>query len=338
MSLLLLLVDTSRAFVPQNQHEMSSRTGVMALRSPVALTTMRMESLASFGSMNLVNEFFETQPFLAAFVTCSLKASTADLLAQTATKEEEEPVEVESTVNHMASIVAWLIQENNGDLESPSSSSTLNWNRTLAFYLYGGLYQGMFLQFLYTTAYPYLFGGHPHQLQLQVHTEIVVFGPFLTLPLAYVIRACIDAVANESLVKGKSETLYDDGLAQLSKQATEGLEKYKNHILTQNLLIKYWAIWGPAQTINFLVVPPHLRVVFVALVSFFWVYLFSMISSHGIETAPSEAGEASPMNNNAFLRQARLSGLYEEFQNAIPATWRSTLASPDNLGKYFRSV
>jgi len=125
----------------------------------------------------------------------------------------------------------------------------------------------MFLQFLYSVVYPFLYGGSAFQVPLTVLTDITIFGPFLTLPIAYIIRSLIDNNVFES-----------EGI-NLVDPVVSGIEKYKNHVVTQNLLYKFWMVWAPAQTINFGVVPPHLRVFFVAFVSFFWVYILSGISS-----------------------------------------------------------
>ncbi len=65
----------------------------------------------------------------------------------------------------------------------------------------------------------------------------------------------------------------------LHKRLFEGIQKYQDAVLNQNLLFTYWSIWAPAQTVNFMLVPPHLRVFFVAMVSFFWVFMLSVISS-----------------------------------------------------------
>jgi hypothetical protein len=44
----------------------------------------RLKAVQEFGSAAaVVDDFFRTQPFLSAFVACSVKASAADLLAQT---------------------------------------------------------------------------------------------------------------------------------------------------------------------------------------------------------------------------------------------------------------
>jgi Mpv17 / PMP22 family len=252
----------------------STRSGARPFPSPSLSSSLSMMDLSiPTTGMEMINDFFRTQPFVAAFMACSLKASTADVLAQTSTPDNEsEVVEKEEGLSRIPLVASWMEAWKEKQPQEPidSSSSSVNWNRTLAFYLYGGLYQGMFLQFLYTMAYPHIYGNHPHQLQLQVHTDIVLFGPFLTLPLAYIIRAWID---HASLPTGEhgSESGKEHHLTvhHLVEQAMRGLEKYKDHVFSQNLLWKYWAIWGPAQTFNFTMVPPHLRVVFVACVSFF---------------------------------------------------------------------
>jgi hypothetical protein len=54
---------------------------------------------------------------------------------------------------------------------------------------------------------------------------------------------------------------------------------YYDHVTTRGLLTTYWSIWIPAQFATFGFVPPHLRVLFVAAVSFFWVTKLSAIST-----------------------------------------------------------
>ena len=58
----------------------------------------------------------------------------------------------------------------------------------------------------------------------------------------------------------------------------DGLDKYVQDA-KGDLLWKYWAIWTPAQFFTFGVVPEHLRIPWVALVSFFWLIILSNISS-----------------------------------------------------------
>jgi hypothetical protein len=352
------------------------RRGV--LLSPRSSSSLSMMDLLSSSSttaagMDVVNDFFQTQPFMAAFMTCSLKASTADVLAQTSSfSEEDRTIEKCTTTKHIHHrhhhssginkncltplLVAWNEKQTavTPITTASSSSSAVNWSRTLAFYLYGGLYQGMFLQFLYTIAYPTLYGNHPHQLLLQVHTDIVFFGPFVTLPLAYVLRAWIDGTSSSQPMTLEYPTVTHDTIRNsknnhfILAQAWRGLEKYKNHIKSQNLLWKYWAIWGPAQTINFTIVPPHLRVVFVACVSFFWVYLFSMVSSQGImaATTTEEAvvkRDATTVTSTSSEQQTKLLSwrIRHHRQNMpdnILSVWKNEVSSTNPLSKPIRSV
>ena len=157
-------------------------------------------------------------------------------------------------------------------------------NEVLTFDFLTLQYQGMFLQFLYTDLYPRLFGGSYFQIPLSVFSDVCVFGPFITLPVAYVIRAMIE----------------DDGNAEYSGEINpfrQGLAKYSSHVLTEDLLLKYWAVWAPAQTINNCFVPEHLRVLFVAFVSFFWVYLLSSVSS-SVSDAPTPATQKKGLVSN----------------------------------------
>lgn len=47
----------------------------------------------------------------------------------------------------------------------------------------------------------------------------------------------------------------------------------------KDLLLKYWALWTPASTATFSVVPPEYRIEFIAAVSFVWLIVLSSITS-----------------------------------------------------------
>lgn len=219
-----------------------------------------------------LDDFFRTQPFLSAFVACSVKASVADFLAQTSVVTSKNAAEVQRMLSHSRHQV--------DDAIMTHMVGNINIQRNIAFLLYGGLYQGMFLQFLYLVVYPNLYSGSAFRIPLSIFSDIFAFGPLVTLPIAYIIQSIM---ANITVTSYDDKGLDDDFLVERVHQA---LEKYKNHVLTKDLLTKYWMVWGPAQTINWCFVPEHLRVFFVAFVSFFWVYLLSAISSQQSETLP----------------------------------------------------
>jgi hypothetical protein len=71
-------------------------------------------------------------------------------------------------------------------------------------------------------------------------------------------------------------------------------------------LWKYWAIWTPTQCITFSIVPEHLRIPFIAAVSFGWLILLSSITSRG-DASPQEDDYIVICYDNECLIMDRLS-------------------------------
>jgi len=138
------------------------------------------------------------------------------------------------------------------------STSSLELRRNVAYVLYGGIFVGLMAHLEYDHLFPIMFGTDH---SVKIVAEKVIFDDFVSAPLmwlppAYLIKALI----------------YDYPMK-------EGLEKYVHDIRHNGLLWKYWSIWVPAQTISFSVVPDHLRVAFMASISFFWFILFSTLAA-----------------------------------------------------------
>ena len=266
-----------------------------------------------------IDSFYHTQPFLSAFLTASFKASMADMLAQTSGAAKVAAVASTSsdigsaftTASDLVSVDpkhSTLARHTIDDYPRinalaslmPEEFMGLDVHRNMAFILYGGLYQGMFLQFQYSTLYPAVFGDSSFRVALQVISDVFIFGPLMTLPLAYILRAALD----QKTTSGKNDVLNDyyapeDVSMPMAQPFQDGVSKYLNHIQTQGLLFQYWRFWGPAQIVNQNFVPQHLRVAFVACVGFFWVILLSAISSQN-ETAMAPEQEA---NGKIFRRE-----------------------------------
>ncbi|CAB9522551.1 Mpv17 / PMP22 family [Seminavis robusta] len=176
------------------------------------------------GELTAVDAFFQTSPYVSAFLTCSVKASAADWVAQSMQQEEEER----------------------------------NWNRNLAFIAYGGIYQGCIQSFIFGVLFPMWFPDPTiHSILTQVAIDTLILGPLVCMPTVYTMKA---------VFAGETDP-------------TAGITKYLDHVQHKGILFKYWSIWGPVQALNFALVPPHLRVYVVAMVSFFWICLLSMVSS-----------------------------------------------------------
>lgn len=189
---------------------------------PAPLTSSSTQLPMSF---NDVSNFYADFPLQAAVLTCGVKASVADGIAQ---------------------------------VRAQSGWDDLEFRRNVAYILYGGIFIGAFCHIEYDILFPMLFGTE-HSLLTSLKEVLLdnfVSAPLLWLPPAYLIKAVV----------------YDYSLG-------EGLQKYADDVMKNGLLQKYWTIWLPAQSISFTVVPDHLRVAFMASVSFFWFILFSTVSS-----------------------------------------------------------
>ena len=159
------------------------------------------------------------------------------------------------TCSCKASAADWFAQSR--------QSSEANIKRNLAFITYGGLYQGVCQTFIFSVLFPALFPEHTLQNTLsQVAIDVLLLGPFVCMPTVYTLKAVLNG-----------------------EEKTAGIAKYINHVQNKGILFKYWGIWAPVQALNFGVVPPHLRVLFVAMVSFFWTCLLSTVSSSDSEEA-----------------------------------------------------
>jgi hypothetical protein len=223
--------------------------------------------------VNAIDTFYQTQPYLSAFITCSVKAGTADVIAQTQLNQPDE--ESEDGANANGTVLNSSSSKSISSTSDDSSSGTgIDVSRNLAFIFYGGLYSGLAQQFFYTVAFPGWF-GHVQDWQTvakEVGMDMLVIGPFLCLPIAYMVKTAFTA---------------DEFNLENIKI---GLEKYVEDVKIRGLLLKYWAVWIPGQTVTFTIIPEHLRIPFVAAVSFFWMFILSSTSASTAD--PSASTEA----------------------------------------------
>jgi len=138
------------------------------------------------------------------------------------------------------------------------------WSRNRAFILYGALYQGCAQHFIFNEIYPMVFGTGTDfsTVAVKVLFDQLVLTPLLCLPIAYLVKAAV-----------------------FGRPLSSGLEHYMEDA-KRDLLWKYWAIWTPTQCLTFSVVPVHLRIPFIAVISFFWLILLSSITSRPAAATP----------------------------------------------------
>ena len=104
------------------------------------------------------------------------------------------------------------------DILSVSSASEpkfeFKYMRNLAFLIYGGLYQGIFQEYLYNEEFNHLFGtGSDIQTALLKNGfNLLVIAPFLCLPMAYIIQALVMNKTVTSGIESYMEDVQQNGL------------------------------------------------------------------------------------------------------------------------------
>ena len=210
-----------------------------------------------------ISTFYQANPYKGAFLTCSIKGCSADLVAQFISSKREHNEEEDRRVKQLEDnpFLALMRRARGGELCSSQFERkhkfNIDWSRALVFILYGGFYQGMVQEFNYNHILPILGTGTD---LLTVARKVVVdmgfISPFLTIPTAYVIKGFL-----------------------VGKSFTQSLVNYVDDVLNKGLILKNWMIFVPVQCITFSIIPQHFRVSFVAFISFFWMILLSTMLS-----------------------------------------------------------
>lgn len=145
------------------------------------------------------------------------------------------------------------------DYIAQSSQEQKDLRRNLSFIIYGSLYQGVAHEYIFNHLYPVWFGTDTGLacVVAKVTFNLLIQTTLVTLPVAYIIQAAIK----------------EEGL-------DVAFDRYANDVAEKGLLLKCFALWGPVHALTFSVVPEHWRVTFVAVVSFFWLIMFSSISAN----------------------------------------------------------
>jgi Mpv17 / PMP22 family len=208
-----------------------------------------------------LDTFWRTQPYLAAGLTCGIKASAADMVAQKRQfklrREQQQQQDKDDDKDEEEKSIR-------AENSRTSQNQTTDYQRNLAFLLYGAIYQGVAQEFVYNHLYPAWFGTGTSMkvVAIKVLFDLLVQTTLVTLPIAYLTKAII-----------------------YQYSFSEAMRRYVDDIKNHGLLKKYVLLWGPVQCLTFSIVPEHLRVTFIAFVSFFWLIILSTIASRTTTTA-----------------------------------------------------
>ena len=199
--------------------------------------------------ISALDTFWRTKPYVAAAITCGLKASTADFVAQ----KSYSRLHNRQKSSHFQ---RKNINYNANHKSTTFTTTAFDWKRNAAYMLYGAIFQGMVQEFALNRVYPVIFGPGSSLVEI-VAFSLLVWTTLVMLPTAYLTKALI-----------------------LGHSIRKGIQNYLDDIRYNGLLHKCFLLWTPAHFVTFGLIPQHWRVTFIASVSFFWLILFSSITSN----------------------------------------------------------
>ena len=234
--------------------------------------------------LSILDQVIQSSPYTTAAIVCGIKASMADFIAQKRQlrKRNQSTIGTTGSTSTTTSTTNNNIRneglsKQNDEITTPPTTTTTTKTvktdipRNIAFLLYGALYQGMGQEYIYNHLYPMYFGTGTNLMTvlMKVAFDLLIQTTLLTLPVAYGIKAMV---------------------YQYSFQ--EAFRRYIDDIRNHGLLMKYFTLWGPVQCLTFSIIPERYRIVFIAMVSFFWLIILSTISSRvrSSTTTTSTAG------------------------------------------------
>mmetsp|Transcript_6213 Transcript_6213/g.13520 ORF Transcript_6213/g.13520 Transcript_6213/m.13520 type:complete len:241 (+) Transcript_6213:131-853(+) len=231
----------------------------------VAITMMLIGTASSMGP-SAISNFYKKNPFKGAFLTCSIKGCTADLVAQyiaasKANDQHDEHFKRQLDYDNALSRLNPLKKARGGDMHDTAIANKkkfkIDLRRSAMFLIYGGLYQGCANEFLYNSVLPRLGTGTDWRtVGKKVAADAFGIVPFLCIPMAYLVKGLL-----------------------LGRSVRDSYSNYWSDVVNKGVLFKNWMIFIPVQCLTFSVIPEHFRVSFVACVSFFWMIILSCILS-----------------------------------------------------------
>jgi protein Mpv17 len=155
----------------------------------------------------------------------------------------------------------------------------IDWTRHAVFCTFGFAYLGAFQYYLYNVKFTQWCGGltarfgHIATAPIKVFIDQALHHPFMYFPVFYSMKAVVSG-----------------------KPLSSAVTKYKSEIWESVQAL--WKVWVPAQIINFAFVPRHLRVPYVAAVSFGWTMILSVMQSK-FDGNIAASGAAASTGNGA---------------------------------------
>ncbi|PNW87251.1 hypothetical protein CHLRE_02g115150v5 [Chlamydomonas reinhardtii] len=189
----------------------------------------------------------------------------------------------------------------------------VDWRRHGMFVMFGFGYLGCWQYYLYNNLFVRWCApitravGHMGSAPVKVFIDQCIHHPLLYFPCFYSLKG---------LVEGKP--------------LEESFADYKEHLWDNCKAL--WMIWVPAQMVNFTVVPLHLRIPFVAGVSFAWTVVISVMRGAMDKAPPSKEEAAAPsmVSQAAAAAASAASGVARTSPISLQPLLNTATASADS--------
>ncbi|KAL3775054.1 hypothetical protein HJC23_000582 [Cyclotella cryptica] len=135
-----------------------------------------------------IDAFYQTMPLTSAFLTCALKASAGTDFMFMCCHIIIRLLRLVLLADLVAQKTQAAKDRGNDDVVAPFHKK-----RNLAFFLYGGLYQGMAQEIIFNEFFPFLFGqgSDTFTVASKVVFDSFIVSPLLCLPVAYLVKSLI---------------------------------------------------------------------------------------------------------------------------------------------------
>ena len=170
-------------------HLKSYITAVILIASSFS-STSTISSCEAHSAISAINHFYKKNRFKGAFLTCSIKGCSADLVAQYIAGKKKERIqrEEESKVTAIDNALSKLnpIKKTRGGDIIEGKSWKFDHRRSLIFLLYGGLYQGCAQEYIYNDILPILgTGTDVKTVAKKVVLDMAFISPLICIPSKY---------------------------------------------------------------------------------------------------------------------------------------------------------
>ena len=139
----------------------------------------------------------------------------------------------------------------------------IDWKRTASIGAFGFFYLGMYQHCLYSKVFPRVFGKMKNKRVAgfaQMATDTLIHAPLVYFPVYYLYRNTInEAMSKKQFSMASINSVYSGYFCNSIKKDVPMM----------------WKVWVPAHIITFNLIPLHLRVPWITMISFGWTMMLS---------------------------------------------------------------